>query len=73
MSAIPRPNHCSCRKAPGLYGEAGFHWRPDSEWPNHRQADVAVEQCPQYRAAMARRVEAVKADPDPFKNRRRPA
>lgn len=49
---------CSCSKPAGTYGAAGFHWRPDSEWPDHQQADIAVERCPQFQAAVQRRVDS---------------
>lgn len=51
---MQRQDHCSCQKTDGVYGAHGWHWRPDSEYPQHQAVDVAIERCPRYEAARQR-------------------
>lgn len=47
-----RDDYCSCVKDEGLYGESGWHWRINPAQPGRKLADVAVERCSRYQAAV---------------------
>ncbi len=42
----PHPDYCSCRKAPGEWGNHGMHWREYGEPDIRREVDRAIAALP---------------------------
>ena len=72
MIPVAREDRCSCEKPAGTYGSHGFHWRPDPRWPDYPQADVAIERCEEFQAAVQRRIDQARIA-DCFSDQRRTA
>lgn len=47
-----RDDYCGCAKDEGTYGEHGWHWRINPDFPGRKADDVAVERCSRYSAAV---------------------